>query len=110
MVSSFLNCDATAAESWIVNFIRLSNIEAKIDSENGIVSIMKKQNAFDDIVIQTILSLESNFFLFSDFEQVKRYCAQNRFVGEQLKESDFHLNSYGPSPPPILLRVFPFNQ
>jgi len=48
MVSSFLNCSAGEAETWIVNFIRLSNIEAKIDAENGIVNITKKQTNFDE--------------------------------------------------------------
>lgn len=50
MVSSFLKCNSTTTESWIVNFIRLSNIEAKIDSENGIINIIKKQNYFDENV------------------------------------------------------------
>lgn len=55
MVSSFLNCSASEAETWIVNFIRVSNIEAKIDSENGIVNITKKQSNFDETVINKII-------------------------------------------------------
>ncbi|EDK31260.1 eukaryotic translation initiation factor 3 subunit E (macronuclear) [Tetrahymena thermophila SB210] len=50
MVSSFLNCSASDAETWIVNFIRVSNIDAKIDSENGIVHITKRQNNFDETI------------------------------------------------------------
>ena len=42
MVSSFLNCSIEDAELWIVNFIRTSSVEAKIDSEGGIISIGKK--------------------------------------------------------------------
>jgi len=56
MVSSFLNCSAAEAETWIVNFIRLSNIEAKIDSENGIVNITKKQSNFDEGVTEKRIS------------------------------------------------------
>ncbi|EGR30058.1 hypothetical protein IMG5_143300 [Ichthyophthirius multifiliis] len=40
MVSSFLNCSIEDAEMWIVNFIRNSSIQAKIDSETGVVKII----------------------------------------------------------------------
>jgi hypothetical protein len=35
LVSSFLNRSIEEAEVWIVNLIRIANIEAKIDSEKG---------------------------------------------------------------------------
>lgn len=54
MVSSFLGCEAAKAEQWIVNFIRLQGIEAKIDEESGVINITKKQNNFDENISNKI--------------------------------------------------------
>ena len=41
MVADFLEKNVEEAEIWIVNLVRNANIEAKIDSEKGVIVILK---------------------------------------------------------------------
>ena len=50
MVAQFLGRSVEEAEVWIVNLIRIANIEAKIDSEKGQIHITKKNENFNEKV------------------------------------------------------------
>jgi hypothetical protein len=41
MVADFLDKNVEEAEIWFVNLVRNANIEAKIDSEKGVIVILK---------------------------------------------------------------------
>jgi len=45
-VAKYLECNIEDAELWIVNLVRSENIEAKIDSEKGVVVIIKNPKTF----------------------------------------------------------------
>ncbi len=44
MIAEFLQSNEEDAEIWIVDVIRQSKIEAKIDSEKGVIYVQKKSN------------------------------------------------------------------
>lgn len=46
MVADFLETNLEEAEVWIVNLVRNANIEAKIDSEKGVIVILKSSTDF----------------------------------------------------------------
>eukprot|EP01016_Furgasonia_blochmanni_P036698 TRINITY_DN421_c0_g1_i12.p1 TRINITY_DN421_c0_g1~~TRINITY_DN421_c0_g1_i12.p1 ORF type:complete len:114 (+),score=39.52 TRINITY_DN421_c0_g1_i12:65-406(+) len=54
MVATYLEVSREDAEVWIVNLIRNANIEAKIDSERGLIVITNQiPNIYDKIMNKT---------------------------------------------------------